>query len=63
MNQKAILFANGYRYLGGKGDIQVCNPFVQKDDEYSTAQVTLLSGSYNDCELVESGWAVRNNVS
>jgi hypothetical protein len=47
--------------LGGKGEILVCNPFVEKDDEYSTAQVSLLNGSYDDYELVESGWAVRSN--
>jgi len=39
----------------------VCYPFVEKDDEYSTAQVSLKRGSYNDYELVESGWAVRSN--
>lgn len=59
MNQKAILFADGYRYLGGKGDIKVCSPNVEKDDEYSTSQVSLLNGAYDDFECVESGWAVR----
>jgi len=56
-----MLFATAFRFLGGKGDIQVCYPFVEKDDEYSTAQVSLKRGSYNDYELVESGWAVRSN--
>jgi len=59
VKQKAILFTVGYRYLGGKADLRVCNPYVEKDDEYSTTQVALLTGSYNDFECVQSGWAVR----
>lgn len=58
MNQKAILFTEGYRYLGAKGDMQVFNPFVETDDEYSTSQVSLLSGAYNNYECIEAGWAV-----
>lgn len=58
MKQKAILFTVGYRYLGGKADLRVCNPFVEKDDEYSITQVALLTGPYNDFESVQSGWAV-----
>jgi len=52
--------AVGFRYLGAKGDIKVDNPSVEKDDEYSTSQVSLLTGPYNDFECVEAGWAVRN---
>ncbi|KAK7321611.1 hypothetical protein VNO77_32422 [Canavalia gladiata] len=61
-HSKAILFAVGYRYLGAKGDIKVCNPFVEKDDEYSTSQVALLTGPYNDFECIEAGWAVNPSV-
>jgi len=61
VKQKAILFTVGYRYLGGKADLRVCNPYVEKDDEYSTSQVSLLTGPYNDFECVESGWAVRSD--
>jgi hypothetical protein len=61
VSQKAIVLAYGYRYLGGKGEIRVSYPFVEKDDEYSTAQVSLINGSYDNYELVESGWAVRSN--
>ncbi|KAK7291020.1 hypothetical protein RIF29_05858 [Crotalaria pallida] len=61
-HSKAILLTEGYRYLGAKGDIKVCNPSVEKDDEYSTSQVSLLSGSYNDFECIEAGWAVNPSV-
>lgn len=56
------MFADGFRYLGGKGGIKVFGPLVEKDDKYSTAQVSLLCGSYNDYECIESGWAVRCNL-
>ncbi|PNY08967.1 hypothetical protein L195_g005508 [Trifolium pratense] len=61
-HSKAIVFAYGFRYVGGKGDIRVAYPFVEKDDEYSTAQVSLINGSYDYYELVESGWAVNPSV-
>ncbi|QCD99088.1 hypothetical protein DEO72_LG7g368 [Vigna unguiculata] len=61
-HSKAILFTVGYRYLGGKADLRVCNPFVEKDDEYSTTQVALLTGPHNDFECVQSGWAVNPSV-
>ncbi|KAM6553597.1 hypothetical protein CsatB_014359 [Cannabis sativa] len=56
-HSKAILLTVGYRYLGAKGDIKVCYPQVEKDDDYSTSQVTLSNGDYYDYESVESGWA------
>lgn len=58
MNQTAILLTEGYRYLGGKGDIKVWNPQVESDDEYSTSQVSLKNGPYYDYDCIESGWAV-----
>ncbi|OIW03408.1 hypothetical protein TanjilG_12005 [Lupinus angustifolius] len=61
-HSKAILITMGYRYLGAKGDIRVCNPSVEKEDEYSTSQVSLINGAYNDFECVESGWAVNPSV-
>lgn len=41
----------------------MCNPSVDKDDEYSTSQVSLLTGPYKDFECVEAGWAVRKVTS
>ena len=55
------MFAEGYRYEGGKGDIKVWTPNVEFDDDYSTSQVCLVSGPYWDFESVESGWAVYTN--
>ncbi|XP_062098507.1 protein neprosin-like [Humulus lupulus] len=61
-HSKAILLTVGYRYLGAKGDIKVFNPNVEKDDEYTTSQVSLNNGPYYDYESVESGWAVNPSV-
>lgn len=58
----AILLTEGYSYSGVKGDIQVWNPHVESDDEYSTSQVSLKSGPYYDFESVEAGWAVSKTL-
>ncbi|KAK4422243.1 hypothetical protein Salat_1806600 [Sesamum alatum] len=58
----AILHADGFAYMGAKGDIRVWNPKVESDDEYSTSQVSLKSGPYYDYEAIEAGWAVNPKV-
>lgn len=59
----AILHAEGYAYLGGKGDMKVWNPHVESDDEYSTSRVALKIGSQANYEGIESGWAVSYYVT
>ncbi|XP_004143037.3 uncharacterized protein LOC101203978 [Cucumis sativus] len=61
-HSKAILLAVGDNFNGAKGDIKVCNPNVEFDDEYSTSQVALLTGPYYNYEAIESGWAVNPGV-
>ncbi|KAL2544959.1 hypothetical protein Fot_14192 [Forsythia ovata] len=58
----AILLTAGYAYLGAKGDIKVCYPQVELDDEYSTSRVALNSGPQYEYEVIESGWAVNPSV-
>ncbi|KAL3500652.1 hypothetical protein ACH5RR_039745 [Cinchona calisaya] len=58
----AVLHTEGYAYFGAKGDIQVWNPPVERDDEYSTSQVALKSGPHNQYEAMEAGWAVNPSV-
>ncbi|PIN13242.1 hypothetical protein CDL12_14122 [Handroanthus impetiginosus] len=58
----AILHEEGFAYFGGKADIKVWNPNVERDDEYSTSRVALKSGPYYDYEAVESGWAVNPKI-
>lgn len=55
--------AYGYRYLGAKGDIKVCNPYVESDDEYSTSEVCLVNGPNHDFESIEAGWAVIFSIT
>ncbi|XP_021800532.1 uncharacterized protein LOC110744821 [Prunus avium] len=61
-HSKAILLTEGYRYTGAKGDIKVCAPSVELDDEYTTSQVCLINGPSFAFESVESGWAVNPSV-
>ncbi|OMO66913.1 hypothetical protein CCACVL1_20936 [Corchorus capsularis] len=52
----AILVTLGYNYIGAKGDINIWNPNVEKEGEFSTAQIWLKGGPGNDFESMESGW-------
>ncbi|KAI3956815.1 hypothetical protein MKW92_020814 [Papaver armeniacum] len=55
----AMLITEGYSYIGAKGDINVWNPYIEKTNEYSTAQIWLVSGSREGMESVEAGWMVN----
>ncbi|XP_028067177.1 uncharacterized protein LOC114269987 [Camellia sinensis] len=54
----AVLVTNGLRYSGVEGDIEVHNPFVESDDDYSTSRVALKNGD----EAIQFGWAVNPSV-
>ncbi|XP_043705201.1 uncharacterized protein LOC122655014 [Telopea speciosissima] len=58
----ALLITQGYNYIGAKGDINVWNPKVESDDEYSTAQIWLKNGPSCCFESVESGWVVNPSL-
>ncbi|WCJ29560.1 hypothetical protein M5689_011186 [Euphorbia peplus] len=58
----AILLTEGYSYSGVKGDIKVWNPYVESDQEWTTSQISLKSGSYSDYESLEFGWAVNPSL-
>ncbi|KAI3866176.1 hypothetical protein MKX03_008780 [Papaver bracteatum] len=55
----AMLITEGYSYIGAKGEINVWNPYIEKTNEYSTAQIWLVSGSREGMESVEAGWMVN----
>ncbi|XP_031255684.1 uncharacterized protein LOC116113666 [Pistacia vera] len=54
-----ILVTVGYNYLGAQGDINVWNPNVDLEDDYTTAQIWLKGGPGDRLESVESGWMVN----
>ncbi|KAF9615994.1 hypothetical protein IFM89_027933 [Coptis chinensis] len=58
----AVLLTEGFRYSAAKADINIWNPGVEFDDEFSSAQIWLQNGAYNDYESVESGWIVNPKV-
>ncbi|OMO86609.1 hypothetical protein COLO4_21020 [Corchorus olitorius] len=55
----AILVTLGYNYIGAKGDINIWNPSVEKEGEFTTAQIWLKGGPGDDFESMESGWVVN----
>ncbi|XP_039143158.1 uncharacterized protein LOC120280384 isoform X2 [Dioscorea cayenensis subsp. rotundata] len=58
----AALIASGFSYTGAKADINVWNPPVEADDEYTTGQMTLTSGPFNNSDTIEVGWMVNPSV-
>ncbi|CAI9093614.1 OLC1v1029161C1 [Oldenlandia corymbosa var. corymbosa] len=58
----AVLIAQGFAYYGAKGDIKLCYAQVERDDEYTTNQVSLITGPFRNYEAIESGWAVNPGV-
>uniref|UniRef100_A0A7N1A7J8 Neprosin PEP catalytic domain-containing protein n=1 Tax=Kalanchoe fedtschenkoi TaxID=63787 RepID=A0A7N1A7J8_KALFE len=50
----AILLTTSLSYTGGKADMEVWNPYVDKDDEYSLSQIAIQNSRL---ETVQSGWA------
>lgn len=57
-NQIAILLAQGQSYIGARGELNVWNPRVVGDDEYSSSQIWLKNGPREAFESVEAGWVV-----
>ncbi|KAK9102238.1 hypothetical protein Sjap_019492 [Stephania japonica] len=49
----------GYNYIGASGGINVWNPRVEADDEFSTAQIWLMNGPRESFDSVEAGWIVN----
>lgn len=56
--QYAVLIGSGYNYIGAKASLGIYNPWVEGDDEYSTCQIWLRHGGYNNSESIEVGWMV-----
>ncbi|URE45419.1 hypothetical protein MUK42_24821 [Musa troglodytarum] len=53
-----VLMASGFSYVGAKASINVWNPHVGGDDEFTTAQIWLRNGPYNSSDSIEAGWIV-----
>ncbi|KAM0944723.1 putative neprosin [Dioscorea sansibarensis] len=54
--QSVALITSGYSYIGAKANINIWNPRVEADDEYTTGQMWLRNGPYNDSDSIELGW-------
>ncbi|KAG6487206.1 uncharacterized protein LOC122010976 [Zingiber officinale] len=58
----AVLIGSGYNYIGAKASLGIYNPWVGADDEYTTCQIWLRHGEYNNSESIELGWMVNPSV-
>lgn len=57
--QTAVLVASGFNYIGALADINIWNPRVEADDEYSSSMISLRNGEY----VIECGWTVSFSSS
>ncbi|KAI3996185.1 hypothetical protein MKX01_022679 [Papaver californicum] len=55
----AMLITEGYNYIGAKAEINIWNSYIEKPNEYSTAQIWLISGSREGMESVKVGCTVN----
>ncbi|KAI7724589.1 hypothetical protein M8C21_015450 [Ambrosia artemisiifolia] len=57
--QHASAYTNGQLY-GTKATLNVWNPKVQKSNEYSSAQIWIVGGSFDsDLNTIEAGWHIN----
>ncbi|KAL5728925.1 hypothetical protein ACHQM5_001948 [Ranunculus cassubicifolius] len=61
-NILSYLLTTGYSYIGAKAEINLWNPSLESDDEYSSGQIWLRNGPPQSYESVEAGWVVNPKV-
>ncbi|XP_039143159.1 uncharacterized protein LOC120280385 [Dioscorea cayenensis subsp. rotundata] len=57
-----VLHIGGFNFLGAKAYINVWNPPVEADDEYTTGQIWLKNGPVDNSDTIEVGWMVNPSV-
>ncbi|XP_029120798.1 protein neprosin isoform X2 [Elaeis guineensis] len=58
----AIIYTKGDVFYGAKGTINVWNPKVQEQDEYSTSQIWVIGGPREYLNAIEAGWHVMPSL-
>ncbi|CAA7025954.1 unnamed protein product [Microthlaspi erraticum] len=61
-HSEAFAVALGFNFLGAQSDINVWNPPRVQAEDYSTAQIWMISGLSDTFESVEAGWMVNPGV-
>lgn len=62
VNQVVVLHIGGFNFLGAKAYINVWNPPVEADDEYTTGQIWLKNGPVDNSDTIEVGWMVSLSI-
>ncbi|XP_010923379.1 protein neprosin-like [Elaeis guineensis] len=60
--EHALLFVTRDKYYGAKGTINVWNPTIQEQDEYSASQLWVRGGPPESLNTIEAGWHVNPSV-
>ncbi|CAE5960224.1 unnamed protein product [Arabidopsis arenosa] len=62
-HQHAIAYVEGDKYYGAKATINVWEPKIQQQNEFSLSQIWLLGGSFGqDLNSIEAGWQVSPDL-
>ncbi|XP_074570461.1 protein neprosin-like [Curcuma longa] len=62
LHANGVLIGNGYNYIGAKASIGIFNPWIEGEDEFTTGQIWLRNGRFNNSESIELGWMVNPSV-
>ncbi|XP_072983436.1 protein neprosin-like [Typha latifolia] len=62
LHEVSTLVGEGYSYIGATAGINVWNPHVEANDEYSASQLVISNGPFGDPDTIEAGWIVYPNL-
>lgn len=63
MMQDAHLVAYGFNFIGAQASINVWNPNVEREEDFTTAQMWLKTNNGPNFESIESGWMVSHHLT
>ncbi|WOK96888.1 hypothetical protein Cni_G05596 [Canna indica] len=63
-NQHAhcVLVGGDFQYNGLKANLNIWNPLVEYDDEFTTSQIWLKNGNDSSFDSIEAGWTVNPSL-
>ncbi|XP_072983294.1 protein neprosin-like [Typha latifolia] len=61
-HEYGVIIGAGYSYLGAKANLNVWNPYVEVTGEYSSSQIWLRNGPWDNADSIEAGWIVHPDL-
>ncbi|XP_072983439.1 protein neprosin-like [Typha latifolia] len=60
LQETAVLVGEGYSYTGAAANLNLWNPYVSGFQEFSSSQIWIRNGPYDNADSIETGWIVSN---